>query len=79
MKPSTALNKHRSEIRRIVEQHGASNPRIFGSAILGEDTENSDLDILVDPIAGKTTLATLVRIQREIESLTGVETDIRSP
>lgn len=79
MKPSTALNKHRNEIRRIVEQHGASNPRIFGSAIHGEDTENSDLDILVDPIAGRTTLVSLVRIRREIESLTGVETDILTP
>jgi uncharacterized protein len=79
MKPSIALNKHRNEIRRIVELHGASNPRVFGSAIHGDDTEESDLDILVDPIAGKTTLISLVRIRREIESLTGVETDILTP
>lgn len=79
MRPSVALDQHRSEIRRIVEQNGARNPRVFGSAVHGDDTEDSDLDILVDPIAGKTTLISLVRIRREIESLTGVETDILTP
>jgi len=79
MKPSRALEKNRTEIRRIVEMHGAANPRIFGSTLHGLDTELSDLDILVDPIAGKTTLISLVRIQRDIEALTGVETDILTP
>ncbi|EQD45232.1 DNA polymerase beta domain protein region, partial [mine drainage metagenome] len=45
MKPSQVLEAHRSEIRRIVEAHRASNPRIFGSVVRGEDTEENDLDI----------------------------------
>lgn len=79
MKPSEALQLHRADIRRVVEMNGARNPRVFGSAVRGEDTGDSDLDLLVDPIDGKTTLASLVRIKREVESLTGVPTDVLTP
>lgn len=79
MKPSDALQSHRSDIRRVVEQNGACNPRIFGSVIRGEDTQESDLDLLVDPIEGKTTLIGLVRIKREVEKLLGVPTDVLTP
>jgi len=79
MKPSKVLEENRIEIRRIVKMHGATNPRVFGSALHGLDSESSDLDILVDPIAGKTTLISLARIQRDIESLTGIETDVLTP
>ncbi len=79
MKPSDALQLHRNEIRRVVEQYGASNPRVFGSVVHGDDTDGSDLDLLVDPIEGMTTLTSLVRIKREIELLTGVATDVLTP
>lgn len=79
MKPSEALRLYRNDIRRIVEQNDALNPRAFGSSIHGSDTESSDLDLLVDPIDGKTTLISLAQIQLEIESLTGVQVDIATP
>lgn len=79
MKPSEALHSHRSAIRRVVEQNGAANPRVFGSVLRGDDTDESDLDLLVDPIDGKTTLVSLVRIKREVEAITGVETDVLTP
>lgn len=79
MKPSEALRSHRSAIRRVVENNGAANPRVFGSAAHGEDTEESDLDLLVDPIDGRTTLGSLVRIKREVEAITGVATDVLTP
>lgn len=79
MKPSEALRLHREAIRRIVESNDATNPRVFGSAIHGDDAEGSDLDILVDPIKGKTTLISLASIQLEIEDLTGVKTDVLTP
>lgn len=63
----------------MVERHGARNPRVFGSVLHGHDTEASDLDLLVDPIEGRTTLASLVRIKRDIETLTGVKTDVLTP
>lgn len=79
MKPSEALRLHRDDIRRVVELNGARNPRVFGSVLRGDDTNISDLDLLVDPIEGKTTLTSLVRIKRQVEALTGVSTDVLTP
>ena len=79
MKPSEALQRHRGEIRRIVEANDARNPRVFGSVVHGNDTDDSDLDLLVDPIDGKTSLTSLVRIKREVEALLGVRTDVLTP
>ncbi len=79
MKPSAALQLHRDDIRRIVVENDALNPRVFGSVVHGDDTEESDLDILVDPIKGKTTLFSLASIQLEIQDLTGVKTDVLTP
>lgn len=70
---------HRVEIRQIVAANGASNPRVFGSALRGQDTDESDLDLLVDPIADRTSLTSLVCIKREVEKLTGVPTDVLTP
>lgn len=79
MKPSLALQQHSADIRRIVFANDACNPRVFGWVVHGDDTENSDLDILVDPISGKTTLLSLASIQLEIQELTGVKTDVLTP
>ena len=48
MKPSIALNGKREQILEIAARYGAYNVRIFGSVARGEDTERSDLDLLVD-------------------------------
>jgi predicted nucleotidyltransferase len=78
MKPSEALSAHRIKLREIVTRHGALRPRVFGSAIHGDDTEGSDLDLLVDPTP-RTTLMTLVAIQLEAERLLGVHVDVLTP
>ena len=79
MKPSEALELHRSAIRSVVEENDACNPRVFGSVLHGDDTENSDIDLLVDPIDDRTSLVSLVRIKREIEQILGVKADIQTP
>ncbi len=79
MKPSEALDLHRDAIRRVVLANEACNPRVFGSVLHGNDTEDSDIDILVDPIHGRTSLVSLVRIKRELDQLLGVKTDIQTP
>jgi uncharacterized protein len=78
MKPSTALNTHRAAIRRIVLAHRANNARVFGSVVRGEDTEQSDLDVLVDPTP-ETTLMDIAGIQVELEGLLGVTVDVLTP
>ena len=79
MKPTEVLQLHREAIRRIVLANDALNPRVFGSVIHGDDTEHSDLDLLVDPIKGKTTLISLASIKLEIQDLTGIKADVLTP
>ena len=78
MKPSIALQEHRDAIRRIVGRHRARNPRVFGSVALGCDTEQSDLDILVDPTP-ETTLFDIGAIRHELLLLLGVPVDVLTP
>jgi predicted nucleotidyltransferase len=42
------LKEKRAEIMKIAVKHGANNIRIFGSAVRGEATPESDIDFLVD-------------------------------
>jgi predicted nucleotidyltransferase len=78
MKPSTALHSHRDAIRRIVALHHASNARVFGSVVHGDDGEGSDLDLLVDPSA-QTSLMDIAGMQVELEQLLGVTVDVLTP
>jgi predicted nucleotidyltransferase len=78
MKPSEAMRLHRDAIRQVVEANAARNPRVFGSALRGTDTEKSDLDILVDGTA-RLSLLKLARISRLLEALLGVTVDVRTP
>jgi putative toxin-antitoxin system antitoxin component (TIGR02293 family) len=78
MRPSEALNLHRDEIRRIVESRRATNPRVFGSVLRGEDTEESDLDLLVDPTP-KTSLLDVVNIISQLQNLLGIPVDVGTP
>ncbi len=78
MKPSIALQNNRDRIRAIINRFKTTNPRIFGSAAVGEDTEESDLDILVDALPGLT-LFDLGGLQDELETLLGIRVDIRTP
>lgn len=78
LKPSQALESNRAAIRRIVESHRATNARVFGSVLHGEDTAQSDLDILVEPTP-KTSLLDVAAIQIELEELLGVAVDVLTP
>ena len=78
MKPSVALDEYRQEIRRIVAAHRGLNPRVFGSVLRRDDTEASDLDLLVDPAEGMT-LFDMAAIADAIERLTQARVDVRTP
>jgi predicted nucleotidyltransferase len=78
MKPSDALRIHRAGLRELIARHAALHPRVFGSAIRGDDTEDSDLDLLVDPTP-LTTLMTLAAIQIDAQKLLGVRVDVLTP
>lgn len=78
MKPSDALRSHREDIRQVVEKYRTRNPRIFGSVLRGEDKEDSDLDLLVDPTP-ETTLMDIARIQNRLQKLLGIPVDVLTP
>lgn len=78
MKPSIALQIHREEVRSIVLSHRVLNVRVFGSVLHGEDTEDSDLDLLVDPTPS-TTLMDIGAIRYELRKLLGVPVDVLTP
>ena len=80
MKPSEALNLYRSAIREIVAKNHALNPQVFGSVVHGDDTEESDLDVLVErDHKQKTSLLDLAAIQLELESLLNIRVDVKTP
>lgn len=78
MKPSAALESKRSEVLAAFKRSKTSNPRIFGSVLHGVDTEDSDLDLLVDARPGAT-LFDLGLLQEELEEILGVPVDINTP
>lgn len=78
MRPSEALDANRDAMRRVVESHRARNARVFGSVLRGEDTDSSDLDILVDPTP-ETTLFDIGAIRHELGKLLGVPVDVLTP
>ena len=49
-----SLEEYRDEIVRVVAHHGAGNVLLFGSMARGEDTPQSDVDLLVG-VTGDTT------------------------
>lgn len=78
MKPSELLAVHRLEIRRIALNHRVRELRVFGSTARGQDTETSDLDLLVDP-AVETSLFDIGAIQFEVSELLGIPVDVLTP
>lgn len=78
MRPSIVLNAHRDAIREIALRHRVTNVRVFGSVLHGDDTEDSDLDLLVEPTS-ETTLMDIARIQVELAELLNIAVDVLTP
>jgi predicted nucleotidyltransferase len=78
MRPSEALSLHRARIREIALSHHVSGVRVFGSAARGEDSTDSDLDLLVEPTE-QTTLMDIGAIRHELKTLLGIEVDVLTP
>lgn len=78
MRPSVALLNHREAIRAIALRHRVTNVRVFGSVVHGDDTEGSDLDLLVEPTQ-ETTMMDIAKIQLELSHLLPVAVDVLTP
>jgi len=69
------VRTHRSELKRLAAASGTSNLRVFGSVARGEDSEVSDVDLLVD-LSPETGLFKLMRLQGELEVLLQARVDL---
>jgi predicted nucleotidyltransferase len=77
----TRLRSRRSAILGVLDRHGLTNPRVFGSVATGQAGEQSDLDLAVDWAPGHRPrgfeyYSAVADAQRELSALLGVEVDI---
>ncbi len=75
MKPSISLEQRRDQVCEVLQRFRMRNPRIFGSVARGQDTAQSDLDILVDAPPG-TSLYDLAGAEIELEAILGCKVEV---
>jgi len=69
------LDRNRLQLRRELQELGASNIRVFGSVARGEDTGGSDVDLLVD-IDDSAGLFALGRMRSAAEQILRAAVDV---
>lgn len=69
------LRDRRDEIVDAAARHGVRNVRVFGSVARGEDTAESDVDLLVDLDPGVGMFA-IGALESELEEMLGREVDV---
>ena len=70
------LRENRTAILAAAEAVVARNVRVFGSVARGDDTPDSDVDLLVDFPAAEKGLFPLLALAEEIELLLGRPVDV---
>ena len=78
MKPSELLNLYRDQVRAIALSHRVTSVKVFGSVLHGDDSDGSDLDLLVEPTE-QTTMFDIGGIQFEVSELLGINVDVLTP
>jgi hypothetical protein len=73
---AVALRTHRGEINEAAERVGARNVRVFGSVARGEDTLESDVDLLVDFPVRERGLLPLLTLAEQVERIVGRRVDV---
>jgi uncharacterized protein len=69
------LHHRKNEILAIAARHGADNVRVFGSVARGEDTDDSDIDLLVS-MGEHRTLYDLIGFKQDVEQLLNRKADV---
>ena len=73
---AATLREYRTEITAAAERVGAHNVRVFGSVARGDDTAESDVDLLVDFPARERGLLPLLTLAEQVERLVGRRVDV---
>lgn len=69
------LQDRRDEILQLADRHGAEQVRVFGSVARGENSENSDIDVLVRMRRGAS-LLDRIGLMHDLEDLLGSKVDV---
>jgi len=69
------LRRRRSAVLQTAQRYGATNVRVFGSVARGQDTDGSDIDLMVD-LASGTGLVSLAALERELAELLNAQVDV---
>ncbi len=70
------LRRRRAAIIEAARRRKASNVRVFGSVSRGADTQDSDVDLLVDLASDVDRLLGLIGLERELAELLGRPVDV---
>ena len=70
------LEEKREEILTLAKKHGAFNVRVFGSVARCEETENSDIDFLIDYDLSKISPWFPVGLIEDLEQLLNRKVDV---
>ena len=70
------LEEKREEILHLAAKHGAFNVRVFGSVVRGEETEDSDIDFLIDYDLSRVSPWFPVGLIEDLEKLLNRKVDI---
>lgn len=73
------LRSHQRRIRDLAKARLIHNVRVFGSIARGEETEDSDVDLLVDYDAASRGVLALAAFASDVEALIGTPVDVSTP
>lgn len=69
------IEEHSAEILNLARKRGISNVRLFGSLVRDEPRDDSDVDLLVELLPGRSALA-LGGFLMDVRDLLGREVDV---
>jgi len=75
MRKKDEIEKLKPKIVKVLKRNGVKRAGIFGSYARGEQTENSDVDILVE-FGKDVSLFNFVSVKLEVENLIGKKIDL---
>jgi predicted nucleotidyltransferase len=73
-RPSAVLEVNRGVINELVAASGVLNPRVFGSVARGEDTPDSDLDLLVS--VPESAAWDFLSLEDDLRAALGIKVDV---
>jgi predicted nucleotidyltransferase len=69
------IEKKRNAIKKLASKYGVMSIRVFGSAARGDDTDQSDIDFLVEMESGRS-LFDIDGLLMDLEDLLGCKVDV---